>query len=137
MVEDNPADVDLTRECLVDGTAHVRLHVAVDGLQALEFLRKSYAEGTVPRPDLILLDLNIPKRDGREVLAEIKGDPGLKRIPVIILTSSGAAEDVTTCYELHANCFLQKPLNLKGFTELTRAFDEFWLTLVRLPPTEP
>ena len=130
LVEDNPADVRLTQEALREGKVRNNLHVARDGEEALAFLRR---EGE-PRPDLILLDLNLPRRDGREVLQEIKSDPRLKTIPVVVLTTSGAEADIVKSYSLHANCYITKPVDLDQFITVVKSIDDFWLTIVKLPP---
>jgi CheY-like chemotaxis protein len=135
LVEDSPGDARLTREALKDGRIHHNLHVASDGLEALAFLRAQGVHAGAPRPDLILLDLNIPKMDGREVLAEIKADPDLVRIPVVVLTTSKAEEDIARSYDLHANCYIDKPVDLDQFMLVIRAIEDFWLTIVRLPAT--
>jgi CheY-like chemotaxis protein len=135
LVEDSPGDARLTREALKDGRIHHHLHVAADGLEALAFLRAEGPHAGAPRPDLILLDLNIPKMDGRQVLAEIKGDPDLVRIPVVVLTTSRAEEDIARSYDLHANCYINKPVDLDQFLLVIRAIEDFWLTIVRLPAT--
>jgi len=134
LVEDNPADADLTREGLQDGRLLHTLHHVTDGVQAMQFLRREGAFTSAPTPDLILLDLNLPKKDGREVLATIKGDAELKRIPVVILTSSEAESDIVRSYDLHANCYMCKPVDLSRFLDTVRKIEEFWLTVVRLPP---
>jgi|ERR1044071_1785896 len=134
LVEDNPADADLTREGLQDGRLIHTLHHVVDGVQAMRFLRREAEHANAPTPDLILLDLNLPKMDGREVLHTIKEDPDLKRIPVVILTSSQAESDIIKSYDLHANCYMCKPVDLTRFLETVRKIEEFWLTIVRLPP---
>jgi len=131
LVEDNPGDVRLLAEALKEVRVPARLHVAEDGIKAMGFLT-----GGNPRPDLILLDLNLPRKDGREVLAEIKGDPGLKSIPVIVFTTSQAEQDVLHSYELHANCFISKPVGLENYIRVIRSIDSFWLKTVRLPGTE-
>ena len=133
LVEDNPADADLMTEMFRDIRGVRRIHVVTDGLACLAFLRPSADHEKAPRPDLIVLDLNLPRMDGRRVLAEIKRDPELRRIPVIILTSSDAESDVANSYDLHANCYLKKPVDLKHFARIVRAIDEFWLTLAELP----
>jgi CheY-like chemotaxis protein len=133
LVEDSPADVRLTREALKEEKMRVNLHVAVDGVEAMQFLRREGKFASALQPDLILLDLNLPKKDGREVLKEIKADEGLKRIPVVILTMSNAEEDVLKTYNLHANCFITKPLDLKQFSKVVKSIQEFWLTIVKLP----
>jgi CheY-like chemotaxis protein len=133
LVEDSPADVDLTREALEDAKVHNNLNVVNDGVEALAFLRREGAYAAAPRPDLILLDLNLPKKDGREVLAEIKTDPVLRRIPVGILTTSQAEQDSVKSYDLHANCYISKPVDLDAFVEVVRSIEGFWLAIVRLP----
>ncbi len=133
LVEDNPGDVRLTREALKEGKVYSNLHWAKDGVEALEFLRRKGSFGDVPRPDIILLDLNLPKMDGREVLAEIKQDEDLMRIPVVILTTSKAEEDVLRTYALHANCYVTKPVDLDKFISVVQSIDKFWLTVVTLP----
>jgi chemotaxis family two-component system response regulator Rcp1 len=134
LVEDNPGDVDLAREALEDCKMHNRLHVVDDGEKAMAFLRRQDPYTEVPRPDLILLDLNLPRKDGREVLAEVKTDDDLKRIPVVILTTSRAEEDVLECYNLHVNCYVTKPMNLNQFMHVVGSIQEFWLNVVVLPP---
>lgn len=134
LVEDNLGDIRLTREALADGKVRNNLHVVRDGVDALNFLFKKGEFKNAVRPDLILLDLNLPKKDGREVLNEIKNDENLKTIPVVILTVSKAEEDVLRAYNLHANCYITKPLNLSQFIEVVRAIECFWLTIVKLPP---
>lgn len=133
LVEDNPGDVRLTIEALREGKVRNNLSVATDGVEALEFLRRRGHFANAPRPDLILLDLNLPKKDGREVLAEIKADPDLKTIPVVVLTTSKAEEDVVRSYHLHANCYVTKPVDLDQFISVVRAIEDFWLTVVALP----
>ena len=134
IVEDNSADVRLTIEALKDAKLYNHLTVAKNGAEALAILRREGKYGEVRRPDLILLDLNLPKMDGREVLAEIKADPGLKRIPVVVFTTSNAEDDITKTYDLHANCYVTKPVDLDQFVRVVRAIEEFWLTVVKLPP---
>ena len=134
LVEDNPADADLTREGLQDGRLIHTLHHVTEGAQAMQFLRREGEHASKPIPDLVLLDLNLPRMDGREVLATMKQDPQLKRIPVVILTSSEAESDIVKSYELHANCYMCKPVDLTRFLETVRKIEEFWLTVVRLPP---
>jgi CheY-like chemotaxis protein len=134
MVEDNPGDVRLTREALKDHKVWNRLHVVEDGVAALDFVYRRAPHEKAPRPDLILLDLNLPRKDGREVLATIKGDPDLKTIPVVILTTSQAEEDVVRAYNLSANCYVTKPVDFEQFTRIVRAIEQFWLTVVTLPP---
>ena len=135
LVEDNPGDVLLTRKALADAKVRNFLNVVHDGVEALAFLHRTGQYATVPRPDLILLDLNLPKKDGREVLADIKRDPNLRRIPVVILTSSAAEQDVLRAYDLHANCYITKPVDLSKFLSVVQSIEVFWLTIVRLPPT--
>lgn len=134
LVEDNPGDVRLTREALKDGKIVNNLHVAEDGVEALAFLRREGKYSDAVRPELILLDLNLPKKDGREVLAEIKADKDLRRIPVVILTSSAAEQDIVKSYNLHANCYVTKPVDLDQFINVVKSIEYFWLTVVRLPP---
>jgi len=134
LVEDNPGDVRLTREALRDSKVRNRITVAHDGEEALQMLRREGAHANVPRPDLILLDLNLPRVNGRELLAEIKKDASLRRIPVVVLTSSRAEEDIARSYELHANAFVTKPVDLDQFLKAVRSIEDFWLTVVKLPP---
>jgi len=136
LVEDNPGDVRLTREAFRDVKAHLQMHVAADGVEAMEFLSRSGKFALSPRPDLILLDLNLPRKDGREVLAEIKEHSALKSIPVVILTTSASDADIDYSYLRHANCFLSKPVDMDGFLSVTRSIDDFWLSLVKLPRGE-
>jgi len=136
LVEDNPGDIDLAREALGMGKLHNTLHVVQDGVAAMDFLRKTGKHVNAPRPDLIILDLNLPKKDGRQVLAEIKVDESLKRIPVVILTTSRAEEDVLKTYNLHANCYITKPLDMKQFLHVVQSIEEFWLSIVVLPNGE-
>jgi two-component system, chemotaxis family, response regulator Rcp1 len=133
LVEDNPGDVRLTREAFRDAKVHLDMHVAADGVEAMEFLLRQGAYSQSPRPDLILLDLNLPRKDGREVLAEIKGDPSLMSIPVVILTTSAADADIERSYLLQANCYISKPVDLEGFLTVIRSIDDFWLSVVKLP----
>ncbi|MBE9180319.1 response regulator [Oculatella sp. LEGE 06141] len=133
LVEDNPGDVRLTQEVLRDGRVHNHLSVVSDGVEALAFLLKQGKYASVPRPDLILLDLNLPRRDGREVLQQIKNHHALKRIPVVVLTTSQAEEDIAKAYELHGNCYISKPVDLNQFIRVIRSIEEFWLTIVKLP----
>jgi chemotaxis family two-component system response regulator Rcp1 len=133
LVEDNPGDARLTREALAHSKVRNTLHHARDGEEALEFLHHSGPLGSHPHPDLILLDLNLPRRHGREVLEEIKKDPALMHIPVVILTSSQAEEDVLRSYQLHANCFITKPVDLEQLTKVVQGIEQFWFTLVKLP----
>jgi CheY-like chemotaxis protein len=135
LVEDNPGDVRLTREALKDGKMYHQLSVAVDGVEAMAFLRHEGQYADAPRPDLILLDLNLPRKDGREVLTEIKADDHLKRIPVVVLTTSAAEHDILTSYDLHANCYITKPVDLDQFLKVVQWVEDFWLTIVRLPRT--
>jgi two-component system, chemotaxis family, response regulator Rcp1 len=134
LVEDNPGDVRLTQEALRDGKIVNNLHVAENGVDALAFLRREGKYHNAVRPELILLDLNLPKKDGREVLAEIKADEALKRIPVVILTSSAAEQDIVRSYNLHANCYVTKPVDLDQFINVVKSIEHFWLTVVKLPP---
>jgi two-component system, chemotaxis family, response regulator Rcp1 len=131
LVEDNPADVELARETLAHGKLHLELTAVSDGVQALEALRGAKGQ---PMPDLILLDLNLPRKDGREVLREIKSDDHLRRIPVVVLTSSDADTDILRSYDLGANCYVTKPLDLRAFQAIVQAVEDFWFTIVRLPP---
>ena len=133
LVEDSPGDVRLTKEALREGKVRNNLHVATDGVEALAFLRREGRYGAVPRPDVILLDLNLPKKDGREVLAEIKEDDDLRRIPVVILTTSQDERDVLRAYDLHANCYITKPVDLDQFIAVIQSIESFWLTIVTLP----
>ena len=135
LVEDNPGDVRLTREALKGGKIWNQLHVVEDGVAALDFLQRRPPHQDAPRPDLILLDLNLPKKDGREVLAAIKADASLKLIPVVILTTSQAEEDVIRAYALNANCYVTKPVDFLQFTRIVQAIESFWLTVVTLPPS--
>lgn len=134
LVEDNPGDVRLTREAFKEGKVLNNLSVVEDGVEAMAFLRQQGKYADVPRPDLILLDLNLPKKDGREVLPEIKGDTNLKRIPVVILTTSKAEQDILKTYNLHANCYVTKPVDLEQFISVVRFVQHFWLSIVKLPP---
>jgi chemotaxis family two-component system response regulator Rcp1 len=136
LVEDNPGDVRLTIEALKEGKVRNNLSVAKDGVEALAFLRREGNFAKAERPDLILLDLNLPRKDGREVLAVIKEDPVLRRIPVVVLTTSKAEEDILRTYDLHANCYITKPVDLDQFISVVRSIDEFWLAVVRLPPKD-
>lgn len=133
LIEDNLGDVRLTQEVLRDLGLDFNLRVARDGVQALSMLHRENGYGSLPDPDLILLDLNLPRRDGREVLAEIKHDPDLRRIPVIVLTTSRAERDVLACYDLHANCYLHKPLEFDAFADLMRTVRDFWFAKAHLP----
>jgi CheY-like chemotaxis protein len=134
LVEDNPGDERLTREALKEGKVYSNLYWVKDGVEAMAFLRKQGKYAASPRPDIVLLDLNLPKKDGREVLEEIKTDEDLKRIPVVVLTTSKAEEDVLRTYNLHANCYVTKPVDLEKFIVVVKSIDRFWLTVVTLPP---
>jgi len=134
LVEDNPGDADLAREALEKNKMCNELYVVSDGVEAMAFLRREGKYADVPRPDLILLDLNLPKKDGREVLAEIKTDENLKRIPVVILTMSQSEEDILKTYNLHANCYITKPIDLAQFFKVVQSIQDFWLGIVILPP---
>jgi two-component system response regulator len=133
LIEDNPGDVDLTREALENNKLRNNLHVVRDGEEAMAFLRHEGKYAGVPRPGLVLLDLNLPRKNGREVLAEMKSDENLKRIPVVVLTSSQAEEDIHKTYNLHANCYVNKPIELNHFIKVVQAIEDFWLTIVELP----
>ena len=136
LVEDNPGDVRLTQEILRDGNIRNNMSVAKDGVDAVSFLRRTGEYAGAPRPDIILLDLNLPKKDGREVLAEIKADSNLKQIPVLVLTTSSAEQDIVKSYDLHANCYITKPVDLDQFIRVIRSIEDFWLTIVKLPRGE-
>jgi two-component system, chemotaxis family, response regulator Rcp1 len=138
LVEDNPGDARLTLEALKEGKIRNNLHHVVDGVEALAFLRREgrYA-GKVPAPDIVLLDLNLPKKDGRQVLSEMKADEALKLIPVVVLTTSEAEQDILRSYELHANCYVTKPVDLEKFISIVRAIEDFWLAVVKLPSAQP
>jgi chemotaxis family two-component system response regulator Rcp1 len=133
LVEDNPGDVRLTQEALKDGRVFVNLTVACDGVEAMEILRRQGKHADKPKPDLILLDLNLPRKNGREVLQEIKADDVLKRIPVIVMTTSKAEQDIHRVYNLNANCYVTKPVDLDEFLNVVRSIEDFWLTIVTLP----
>jgi len=133
LIEDNPGDARLTQEALKEGKVKNNLHIVYDGVEATDFLFNRNQYQNAPRPDLIILDRNLPKKNGQEVLAEIKADDNLKSIPVIILTISQAEEDIIRSYNLHANCFLIKPIDLNKFFEVVKSIEDFWLTLVKLP----
>ena len=133
LVEDSPGDVRLTREAFKDAKVHINMHVASDGMQAMAFLKREGEYANAPRPDMILLDLNLPKKDGREVLEEMKGSPTLKSIPVVILTTSSSEADILRSYLLHANCYITKPVGLEGFLTVVKSIDNFWLSVVKLP----
>ena len=134
IIEDNEGDARLIKEVLSDGKIANLLHNVKDGVQAMEFLRKKGAYANVVKPDLIILDLNLPKKDGREVLSEIKNDPELKKIPVVIMTTSQAEEDILKSYNLHANCYITKPIDLNQFIKVIKSIEEFWFSIVKLPP---
>lgn len=134
LVEDNPADVRLTKEALKEEKIHNNLNVVKDGIEALAFLRKQAPFQKAVRPDLILLDLNLPRKDGREVLKEIKEDENLKCIPVVVLTISDAESDILKTYNLHANCYITKPIDLTQFSKVVKSIQDFWLSIVKLPP---
>lgn len=134
LVEDNPGDHRLTKEALHEGKVYNNLHWVKDGVEAIDFLKQRGKYEKAPRPDIILLDLNLPKKDGREVLSEIKGDRDLRSIPVVILTTSKAEEDVLRSYDLHANCYVTKPVDLEKFIVVIQSIDRFWLSVVTLPP---
>ena len=134
LVEDSPADVLLTREAFEQNKILNSLHVAEDGVQAMDFLHKRGAYASAPRPDLILLDLNLPRKNGREVLAEIKTDPELRKIPIVVLTTSSAEEDILKAYDLNANCYVVKPVGFDNFMEAMQSIRHFWFSIVTLPP---
>ena len=133
LVEDNPGDVRLTQEALKEDKVHNNLHVVGDGMEALAWLRREGRFADTPRPDIILLDLNLPRKDGREVLSDIKTDVELRRIPVVVLTTSRAEEDVLKAYDFNANCYITKPVDLEQFIKVVQSIKEFWLTIVKLP----
>jgi chemotaxis family two-component system response regulator Rcp1 len=133
LVEDSPGDVRLTQEAFRDANRSIKLHVATDGVEAMAFLRREGSHAGVPRPDIILLDLNLPRMDGREVLAHIKEDDSLKTIPTVILTTSDSEADIVKSYQLHANCYLSKPVRFEEFESLVASINDFWLTKVKLP----
>lgn len=133
LIEDNPGDVMLTQEAFHEGRLAHRLSVVGDGEEAIDFLRRAGKYADAPRPDLVLLDLNLPKKDGRELLAEVKDDPDLRHIPVIVLTTSESEQDIWRAYRLHANCYLTKPIQMDDFLRKIRSIEDFWLTVVRLP----
>jgi CheY-like chemotaxis protein len=134
LVEDNPGDVRLAQEALKDSKVSNNMIVVEDGVEAMEYLHRRGKYANAPHPDLILLDLNLPRKNGREVLAEIKSDDSLKRIPVVVLTVSRDEQDILKAYDLHANCYITKPIDLEQFIKITKTIEEFWLTIVRLPP---
>jgi CheY-like chemotaxis protein len=133
LVEDNPGDARLTREAFAQGTVRTNMHHARDGEQAIAFLRRQNGFHDAPTPDIVILDLNLPRRGGREVLEDMKSDPALRQIPVVVLTSSQAQEDVLNSYRLHANCFITKPGDLETLIRVAQSIEEFWFKLVRLP----
>ncbi|MBI4783082.1 MAG: response regulator [Oscillatoriophycideae cyanobacterium NC_groundwater_1537_Pr4_S-0.65um_50_18] len=135
LVEDSPSDAELTIETFSESKILNRIHVAEDGVEALDFLLKRGKYKEAPRPDLILLDLNLPKKNGREVLTEIKTHPELQTIPVVVLTTSDAEEDILRSYQLHANCYITKPVDFEQFTKIVKLISDFWFAAVRLPPT--
>ncbi len=134
LIEDNPGDIRLAQEALTESKINNKLYIVEDGVEAMEFLRNKGKYTDSPRPDLILLDLNLPRKSGREVLKEIKEDKDLKRIPVVVLTVSNAEEDILKCYDNYANCYITKPLDFNQFIKVTQEIEEFWLTIVKLPP---
>ncbi len=134
LVEDSPADILITREAFQDARLMNTIHVVEDGVQAMEFLRRGGSFASAPRPDLILLDLNLPRKNGREVLAEIKGNAEFKSIPVIVLTTSSADEDIIQAYDLHANCYVVKPVGFDNFLKAVQSIENFWFSVVVLPP---
>ncbi len=133
LVEDNPGDVRLTQEALKESKVTNNLSVAEDGVEALAFLKREGKYADAPHPDLLLLDLNLPKKDGRELLEEIKADENLRRIPVVVLTTSKAEEDILRMYDQHANCYITKPIDFDQFIEVVKSIEDFWLTIVKLP----
>lgn len=134
LVEDNPGDARLAIEALKEGLIATHLNIVPDGVEAMAYLRREGPYGDVPRPQLILLDLNLPRKDGRQVLAELKEDPDLRRIPVVVLTTSQAEQDIVKSYDLHANCYITKPVDLDQFLTIVRAIEDFWCRTVKLPP---
>ncbi|MBI2090760.1 MAG: response regulator [Deltaproteobacteria bacterium] len=136
LVEDNPGDVRLTMEALKEGKMLTHVSVVGDGVEALAYLRRQGKHTDAARPDLVLLDLNLPKKDGREVLAEIKRDAGLRRIPVVVLTTSSAEQDIVRAYDLHANCYVNKPVDLEEFVKVVKLIEAFWFTAAKLPSSE-
>lgn len=134
LVEDNPGDARLAVEALKEGRMSSRLEVVVDGVEAMSFLRREDKFANAPRPHLVLLDLNLPRKDGRQVLAEMKADPDLRRIPVVVLTTSQAEQDIARSYDLHANCYITKPVDLDRFISVVRSIEEYWCSVVTLPP---
>lgn len=133
LVEDSPADILLTREAFEESRIVNTLHVVEDGVQAMDYLHKRGAHASAPRPDLILLDLNLPRKNGREVLAEIKADPNLRKIPIVVLTTSSADEDIFRAYDLNANCYVVKPVGFENFMEAMQSIRHFWFSVVTLP----
>lgn len=133
MVEDNAADARLTQEALKEGRLRNNLHIVRDGVEAMQFLRREGAFARAPEPDIVLLDLNLPRMDGRDVLAEMKSDENLMHIPVVVLTTSQAEQDIVKSYQLHANCYVTKPVDLQRFIEIVQQIETFWLSIVRLP----
>ena len=133
IIEDNPTDVLIMHEALANANARVHLHVAQDGVEGLEFLRRTGVHASAPRPDLIVLDLNMPRKDGHEVLAEVKTDPSLCSIPVVVLTTSGADKDVARAYAAHANCYIRKPVDFARFVEVVQSIEHFWFKTAKLP----
>ena len=135
LIEDNPGDVRLTEEAFRAAEAHVSLHAVVDGVEAMEYLKQSGAFALAPRPDVILLDLNLPRMSGSEVLAKVKQDESLKAIPVVVLTTSVAETDILRCYQLHANCYVSKPVQLEAFEHVVKSISDFWVKTAKLPRT--
>ena len=136
LVEDNPGDVMLTQVAFREGKVRNNMNVVGDGMEAMQFLRREGKYADAPRPDVILLDLNMPRMGGLEVLAELKDDPDLRRVPVVVLTTSQAEEDIVRSYDLHANCYITKPVDLEKFMSVVKTLEDFWLEVVRLPPRE-
>lgn len=134
LVEDSPSDADLVIEVLADFQPHHQIHVVENGVAAIAFLRRQTPYSQAPRPDLVLLDLNLPRQDGREVLSHVKTDPDLGTIPIVVLTTSAATEDIRRAYELHANCYITKPTDLDRFIQMVQSLEQFWLQVVQLPP---
>jgi len=134
LAEDNPGDVKLTRKALEQGKIINNLHVVTDGVEAMAYLRQEGEYADRPRPDLVLLDLNMPRKDGREVLQDIKSDDDLRRIPVVVMTSSQAEEDIVQSYDLHANAYVTKPIDFDGFLDVVGSLEDFWLSVVKMPP---
>ena len=134
LVEDSPSDTELTVEALKDFKVRNHVSIVEDGVQAMQFLRRQGPYAQAPRPDMIMLDLNLPRKDGREVLAEIKGDDNLKTIPIVVLTTSRAEQDILRAYQLNANCYINKPVDFSQFLEVVRSIESFWLFVVTLPP---